>query len=243
LASIDAFLELAEASSDPKPWPRASMRCAGGHPRSDARRRERMIAVLIVVVVEGVMLLVLRVVMRPVAWQSRADDRPILISFVTLPKARVAPAPILARPAVASPPGAIAATPRTVPQREAPRAATAPRPARTTTTPALPTPTVRFYSRDGELLLPPAPRTNAPIDLQAHRSMDGQLPGSSDAAVADFHVNTDSRTKRVVDFIAQFTGGGSYDPCPTLARDMVNLDDRRLAEMAEERYEHSCEGH
>jgi len=244
LASIDAFLKLAETSSDPKSWPRASMRRARAHglPRSDAQRRERMIAVLIVIAVEVVMLLVLRAVMRPVAWDSRTGDRPVLISFVTLPKARVAPPPVVARPAVASPPGAVAATPFKLSHREASRAVTTPAPVQTAATPAPPTPTVQFYSRDGDLLVPPAPSETRAIDLQEHRSMERLLPGNSNAARADFHVNTDSRAKRVVAFIAQFTGGGTYDPCPALAQDMVNLADHRVAEMATDRYEQSCEG-
>jgi hypothetical protein len=212
LANIDAFLEFADQSSDPKPPRRASLRwvMARRGVFSDASRRERVLAALAVVAIEIATVFFLRGAMRTVHDRSRGADVPLIVTFITRPRNETVEA------AAARPPTATAKlkpvmtilAPRLVRRDDALRAVIVPPPpTQVHATPADQPSTVHLYNPDGELVLPSAPFTPPPRDLLAHRDASYMIPGAARSDSPDFHVRPGLAPRDVVNRAGRILSG------------------------------------
>jgi hypothetical protein len=223
LASIDAFLDLAEREPDPGPDFRTSLRRLRRGlvvAPADPERRERGAMLAFVVIAHLLFALLLRGAMRP--WfPAQSREEPITVTFVSLrppvakPQPVVVPEPIARVPSPAHTPSLPHATnvPRT--STNAPSSALA-RPAalapsavpradelRATVVPAVPrvdappSPAV-LYDRTGTLQVPSVATPAAPRDLLAHRNYSYMLPGAPRADSPDFHVTPGRSPQDVV---------------------------------------------
>lgn len=245
MASIDAFLELADGEFDLPPRTRASQRF---FPPLQARRRhdpaatrERRWIIAFVVLVDVVLLLALRWAMQVTPVARRVDDRPQLV-FIELPRTMPPPAPAPAPlPAVPSRRTQVPMPPTLVRRAPSPR-----QDLQAVRVPTAPSGPVSSLPVDATGYTPfgrvPAPATAPPPrDLLAHRSTAGLLPGGDRPYRAALPVQA-SKLDKAVRAIQVITGGGPYDPCPDLRAQMADINDPDAVERAEQHYEQACSG-
>lgn len=243
MASIDAFLELADGEFDLPPRTRASQRFfpppqARGE-RDPAAIRERRWIIAFVVLVDVVLLLALRWAMQVTPAARRVDDRPQLV-FIDLPRA-LPPPPPAPLPAVASRRTQVPMPPTLVRPAPPPR-----QDLQAVRVPTAPSGPVSSLSVDATGYTPfgrvPAPATAPPPrDLLAHRSTAGLLPGGDRPYRAALPVQA-SKLDKAVRAIQALTGGGPYDPCPDLRAQMADINDPDAVERTEQHYEQACSG-
>ena len=228
LASIDAFLDLAEHESDPVVIVRSSLRRLrrGAGAPADPERRERLATLVFVVLAHALIALLLRSAMRP--WSPpQGREQPLVVTFVTLPPPVADVRPVaLPEPVAHAPARAVAPSHAPAVSRSQAHPVPAPRPTtftpplvsvdaaaasvaatradalHATVVPAMPgngvTPPAVLYNRNGTLLVPPAPTTAAPRDLLARKNYAYMLPGAPLANSPDFHVTPGPSPQDVV---------------------------------------------
>ena len=129
-----------------------------------------------------------------------------------------------------------------------------------------------LFDTDGALRVSQTPQPSHPRNLLAHRNVSFMLPGGARSNSPDFHVRPGLSPQSVVNSagraVSQLIGnaarvertdsdgvapvvadrglrtsGRDSDPCEDIALDMVDLNDAKTRDQAEEQYEQSCEGH
>jgi hypothetical protein len=255
LASIEQFLTLAEAAPAVAAT-RLSLLRLGPPQQNRVDRhaaRERALIVVAIGVLELLMVIALRDAMRPSPVVEDADSEPLLITFIERPPAAVVPAPTLEPPRETPQSRVRAASARPLPRRVI-VPATPPRVAAEASAlqadavsshaAAETQPASRVdYDPAGSLIVAkPATPFPQPRDLLAHRSVDYMLPGGPNAHAPNLPVGAGASPKDVMNRVAAFLGGGPIDPCPRIEQNMVDLNDARAREEAEEHYERACEG-
>jgi hypothetical protein len=205
---------------------------------SDWNARERGLILLIVAVLHVLMFLFVRVSMQPRPSSALKDAPPMQLIIIERSKLAAAPPLPPTSPRLSIAPSG-APQPRTPLRRSVLQAVVVvPRPLPVAVEP----PKGLFYSPDGELLVPPAPVAASPPDLLADRDVSHFLPGSAHTYRVDFHVNTDSRTKKALEKIGSLLGGGRFDPCANIRPATVDIYDTKSWEAAEEDHQRLCKG-
>lgn len=241
LASIDAFLDLADAGSRRTGRRRFSLPPSvhpGTRDRDLGSDVERALLFSVVVLLHVAMLFALRAAMRPPV--LRADDRDVLQIVFLAPHRPFVPRAETAA-GTRSADRAIAPTP-TSPRRNARRMATVPeRGSNAQPVIAVPSPRAVLFGPDGALRAPAGPKDIPPRDLLAHRHADWMLPGGGRPGAQELRFEARLTPQRALERVGALFGGGPFDPCPDIARDMIDLNDATAREQAEERFERSCE--
>lgn len=248
MASIDAFWKLAAGAPVSKTVQRLSLRrLASAATSAIERRAERQRAWILVGValLHVLFLLALRVAMHPLTVVHHQASTPLQITFIERRPALVVPTQIVTPPAPVVP-RQTSLQSRSLPppialRTDALQAVTIASPVKPVETAP---PRAVLFDATGGLRVPEAPMPSKPRDLLAHGSVSFMLPGGGRESSPDLHVREGASPQKVVEGIgALLFGGGHFDPCPSIAQDMVDLDDAKTREDAEERYEKSCEGH
>jgi hypothetical protein len=263
LASIDAFWELAANRPAPKPALRISLLRLDPAATSTVDRQSAQQRVLIlfgVVLVHVLLVLALRAAMHQRPFANREVSTPLQITFIERHAALAVPKPTVAPPHS----HASAALQPFIPRKDALQAVTIlPQAVSVEPTPQR----ALLYDTDGTLRVPQAPMQSHPRDLLAHRSVAFMLPGAGHKNSPDFHVRSIAPRDIVNQTGGMFSGmiananavmaigqgmapdrglrtsNRDSDPCQDIEQDMAYLNDSKVREQAEERYERSCEGH
>jgi hypothetical protein len=245
MASIDAFFHLAEhPRAHAPPRRRWEQRLRERQQQRDGH--DRLFAVLTVIAIFVLLFFGLRSAMRPPAMTKAVVDEPLTIIYFSTPQT-----PVVKQKQASFPSDAAvrhgARSSELAPLRSALIHAPTARPdalQAVTVNPTAPTRSGpdRLFGPDGLPILAPAPVSSPPPrDLLASRPV--RLPGRLDEPLVAFQVHDESTGQRVAGRLAAVFGGGSYDPCPDIKRELVNdLDDPGRAKQAEEHYERACEG-
>ncbi|MBS0213088.1 MAG: hypothetical protein JSR26_07925 [Proteobacteria bacterium] len=249
MATIEAFFDFSLQQPDPGRPIRVSLRRLRERKaaaQGEGVRADRVVACVAAITLQVALLLGLRWAMRPGREATATYTEALQAQALAPPHAQILPTPMRPR-ALPVNRRVVSPRPQAQPVRrsEALQAVAMPGPIQRPPPPTDSTsPRLRLYGMDGRVLVPSSgTSSNHARDLLAEPSTVRGLPGSGRAAQADFHVNTTSKVQKVAAFIAAYTGGGSYDPCPDLRQEMVNLEHPERMAAAADRYAHACEGH
>lgn len=246
MASIDAFLTLAELPNQATSAPRASLRRVRAHwPAANGSRApdsDRVIASVVGIALVAAVFFALHAAMLGGNIETFVTDTPLLISILHPPKPALLPPPPLAPRSAATQPHTAAhdrALQAVVLARDPSLLNATHRPANAAHAQEQP---LALFAPDGSVQLPPPPLAAPKRDLLAYRAVQRFLPHGYVGNRAAMAMDTRSQARKAAQIIASFTGG-SGDPCADLEQEMVNLSDRSRAEAAADRYAQSCEGH
>lgn len=234
MASIDGFHEIAAREFAPLRGPKGSLRRShrpASRDSGDSVAPERVIVLAVVIVVHLLLLLALRAAMEPSARRHAASPERFEIRIISRQRT-------LSMPPTRS--ESKRARPLVAHREDALQAMTLPAPGPAPTPPAGFAAPVWIEPGKGSTPIPTRPALPERVPWERLRASN-QLPGADSRGNAPEVRASRSPQQTVAMVGALLFGGGSYDPCPDIERQMVNGDADTRVE-AEARYERSCEG-
>lgn len=245
MASIDAFLELAERQPVSKSTLRLSLRRLDSirdASNDPADKRQRQLILIAVGLVHVLLFLILSAAMRVQLFPPRARSLPMLITFIQRPRAPAVVKPLAESKALpaAHPITLPTSTPtatrvrNSVPHPDALQAVI-PTPKPVTAEPVTPEPAhapASFYDATGALRIPSAEVAATPRNLMEHRSVSFMLPGGAQGRGSHFRLKPDVSPQTIVNkyggFVGALISNAIVHPRPDLNGNVLVAADRGL---------------